>query len=238
MLGKRVVGMCSFGRCTSRSVQKAQNYFDFEDWKQCLRVVKQFYQNHTKFSEEICPTFVPVKNDNRPYVKISIYDKKLVALLDSGANSSIIGTAGLKIISLFELKVHNAESRYVSTADGKRHPIKGVVLLSICVGSTCRIIKAFVVPNLKHSIILGSDFCNKFKVSLDFHNCTWDVKSCEGRELCSLESCEIDICAETSEEAASKPTGEQLAKITEVKRTFEELCKDGKLGRTNRYRGR
>lgn len=155
-----------------RIVNKAKTYFDPVDWQQWLRTVKQFYEANKPVKRPSCqilPAFVSVNDDNRPYVKVTIFGKEFTALLDSGANRSIIGSLGTKIISLFELRVEKTISKYVTTADGQRHPVEGSVSLPICVATSCRVIRTLIVPNLNHLLILGSDFCREFEVKIDFH---------------------------------------------------------------------
>ncbi|KAJ8912689.1 hypothetical protein NQ315_012243 [Exocentrus adspersus] len=106
--------------------------------------------------------------DNRPYVSVQIFGRSVVALLDSGASHSVIGSAGIYLLQLFKLTVQTGVSDSLRTADGKAQPIAGVVSLPLQIGNLVRVLKVLVVPSLEHAFILGSDFCNLFNITVDF----------------------------------------------------------------------
>ena len=45
---------------------------------------------------KIAPNIIKIKSDNRPYVKVVIGGREVTALLDSGANISILGQLDLR----------------------------------------------------------------------------------------------------------------------------------------------
>lgn len=96
--------------------------------------------------------------------KYRFFAGKLSRFLDSGASHSIIG---LSLIELFELAVNRDDTfPCLSTADGVRQSVKGFVDLAIQIGDMLRLVRVLVVPSLTHSLILGSDFCRSFEITM------------------------------------------------------------------------
>lgn len=206
----------------------------FEENQRTLREIKDFCAKHLKkdSSCEASPVFVNKYDDNRPFVSVRLYDYEVTALLDSGANRSVVGNAGLEILEILQLKVQRTAHKFVTTADGARQEVSGVVSLPICAENTCKVISAFVVPSLKHSFILGSDFCREFRVSLDFGKEKWNV----GNRMDRVSELHV---------TGTQPRGEALVgwdqfstneveRIQRVMKEFKTLGSQGKLGRTHK----
>lgn len=157
---------------------------------------------------------------------------EVVALLDSGANGSVIGGSGMRLIHKFGLKVSDCVEKNVVTADGMCQPVRGTVDLPFCIDNVCHVIRTLVVPSVKHSLILGSDFCRNFSIKLDYKNNTWHIQSEGGTygfvALDNPESCVIDF--------------DSLGVIPELQRkaagavinSFRALSSEDKLGHTDK----
>ncbi|KAF2886228.1 hypothetical protein ILUMI_19944 [Ignelater luminosus] len=159
--------------------------------------------------KESASLLVKKPHDNRSFISVNLFDKKTVALLDSGANSPIVGKSGLSILEVLKLKIKNSNYKFVTTADGVPQIVKGIVELPLYISCTCRIISALVVPCLKHSIILGRDFCRKFSVSIDFKNNSWEIAGPDNLKICSLENAfwQIPLSDKSKEKTAFAVTG-------------------------------
>ncbi|KAG5892674.1 hypothetical protein JTB14_004871 [Gonioctena quinquepunctata] len=75
-----------------------------KDQLELLRTTREYFFELSRDRTEIvdsAPVFVPTKDDNRPYLKINIFDNDFVGLLDSGSNRSIVGGSGLDVIEVF-----------------------------------------------------------------------------------------------------------------------------------------
>lgn len=245
VFGKRVVEVRSgrnAPRCTAKAINNKHKYFDVKGWHQWLLVLRNFYKNYSFTSSSrivhngqasIGSVFVSKNFDNRPYVSVKLIDRDILALLDSGANASIVGSKGLKIISLCNIQVKQSTSKHVTTADGTRQDVIGVVDLPIFVNNTCRILRALVVPKLKHAFILGSDFCRKFSLRIDFRRNTWDVRDNADHEISIVN--EIDPVYSTKEILTRHDfTDDQVKQVDKVLALFKNLNRDGKVGRTNK----
>lgn len=164
---------------------------------------------------------------------VKLIDTNIVALLDSDANASIIGSGGIKIISLCNLKSLPSVLKQIVTADGTRQKITGMVDLPIFVNGSFRILRALIVPSITHSFILGSDLCRKFNIRIDFKQNTWDIRDDEDSEVAIVSN--ENVSAQT-ESACNRHdfTSSQIEQINGVVSLFNNLNRDGKLSRTNK----
>lgn len=161
--------MRSFGRRSPSNLEAKQNYFDREDWQRWLEYVKNFYKNSRT---EVAPAFANTI-DNRPHIHVKIFDEVFIALLDSGANRSVMGRQASYLLDKFNLQTTDSHVTILTTADGTAQDVLGTVEVPLLVGNTVKLIDFLVVPSLAHGIILGSDFCEYFDISVDFKTRTW-----------------------------------------------------------------
>ncbi|KAK9731640.1 hypothetical protein QE152_g13443 [Popillia japonica] len=165
-------------------------------WIAWLQQVNQFYLNNlNKNKDVISPMFVNVPQDSRPYIRLRILGREVVALLDSGASQSILGRDGIRMIKDLKLTLNKVCHRQVTTADGKLQPILGSCDIPIQISGVCRIVNFLAVPSVEHSIIVGSDFCNLFQVNVDYNFLA--VPSVEhsiivGSDFCNLFQVNVD----------------------------------------------
>lgn len=102
--------------------------------KDALRQVRNICKEMLRRTTEAAPVFAKRSGDNRPYIGVSILGLTVDALVDSGANNSIVGSQGIFVLDKLGLRVRGSSLRYVVTADGRRQKVKGVVDLPVCVG--------------------------------------------------------------------------------------------------------
>lgn len=117
-----------------------------------------------------------VSSDSRPFIHVKIFGKDVVALLDSGANRSIIGRHGRKMLRSFKLKMAPSECGKITTADGKEQSVIGSCDIPVAADTVYKIMNFLVVPSVQHSIILGSDFCVEFGITIDYKNGRWEAQ--------------------------------------------------------------
>lgn len=120
-------------------------------------VSKSFVQsNNTE------PHIISMKDDNRPHAEVQINSIKIVGLLDSGANCSILGNGGYELIKQLNLKTYD-QFALIKTADGTSHTVSQGVHLPIKYDGKYVTISALLVPSISKQLILGMDFwqsCN------------------------------------------------------------------------------
>ncbi|KAK9681251.1 hypothetical protein QE152_g38432 [Popillia japonica] len=164
--------------------------------------------------------------DSRLYIKVSIFNHLVETLLDSGASHSVVGKKGLYLLNLFELTVFKCEQLCISTADGKGQNIQGYINLPIQFENSFKILKVLVVPSLLHELILGSDFCDLFKLNINFHN-----RTCSTPDPCKYNLATVNVIRDRDSLSAN-----ERKDLDYVIKLFEQLSwMDGmKLGRTSR----
>lgn len=124
--------------------------------------------------------FKRVQGDNRPHLKVRIYDVEFCSLLDSGASQSIVGARGWEILKrLVGVRLIPVENVRVTVANGKTCEPLGRVDLPICLEGRVRVIKCLVVPEVRMSLVLGIDFWRAMEISPNFKTNEWDFQSCE-----------------------------------------------------------
>ncbi|KAL3287143.1 hypothetical protein HHI36_001622 [Cryptolaemus montrouzieri] len=175
-------------RCPPANTSFVKPSFEHLEWKSWLRIIRNFCQpcpvsprvsttpnpqvHHS--SVNINPLLDSKKNDNRPYICISIESEKISALLDSGSNVSILGAPSLYLLRLLNLSLRYDIAISLTTADGQLQNAMGYVELPISLGKLCKILKVLVVPTITHKLILGMDFINVFKLQLDFRRFSYN----------------------------------------------------------------
>lgn len=188
-------------------------------------------------SEEIAFNFVRRHFDNRPYININLFNKNFSVLLDSGASVSVVGKNGLVFIKDFRLKIHNSDLKNITTADGTQQTVTGVVDLPICLGNSCQIIKALVVPSLQHTFILGSDFARKFEILIDFKNESWFVQSNQSNENIAVMPDHASLCSiniNSQLVSLERLSSIQQSIANDLINSFRSISSEIKLGRTNK----
>lgn len=226
----------SFGRRNPRNIKAKQDYFDPEDWKRWLEHLKIFYRNSIV---EVAPAFANI-NDNRPHIHVKVFDEVFIALLDSGSNSSIIGRRALYLLEKFNLQTTDSKVTRLVTADGTTQEVLGTVEVPLVVGDTVKLIDFLVVPSLTHGIILGSDFCEYFDISVDFKTRIWRsgysnleaIKATNARNSTSTECNAVNVIHSHSDLSL-----EQKKTIDVLIENFKILSPK-RLGRTTRIEHR
>lgn len=203
-----------------------------------MKEVKEFFLNKFSTPSERVkaePVFVTKYLDNRPYVCVQIFNKDIIALLDSGASHSIIGCAGLEILKMFSLRHNRCTIKFVTTADGSRQIVKGFVDVPISVNNICKIVRFLIVPSLQHSFICGSDFCRSFNVKIDFKNNTWDVRDSGDIKIASIgqDNNTLDF-NKLVISGLNNLSSSQLTQVDDTISKFKLLDGEGKLGRTTK----
>lgn len=107
------------------------------------------------------------KEDPRPYVKININNDdnlNLYGLLDSGSAITILGNNSHSFILQSGLTLCVDEKITVTAAGGQKLLSLGYILLPVFFENQFAVIKAYVVPNIEITLILGIDFWNIFNL--------------------------------------------------------------------------
>lgn len=124
------------------------------------------------------------REDQRPYVEVTIYGKPILSLLDSGSTRTILGLHGWQCLR----SVCHLDSRSKTdciVADGSRCESIGFVTLPICLRDRVILLEVLVVPSLPHGLILGIDFWTKMQIVPDLFSGEWSFRTDKGASLVS-----------------------------------------------------
>jgi transposase InsO family protein len=95
---------------------------------------------------------------------VEICGKPVVGLLDSGANCTVLGENGDRLVKALGLNI-NEIGLSIKTADGAKHIARHYADIPYVFQNQCHIIPTLLVPTLSRTLILGMDFWSKFKLS-------------------------------------------------------------------------
>jgi transposase InsO family protein len=110
---------------------------------------------------------VTLEMDNRRYLEVKIFDFKVLGMLDSGANITVLGKDSLNLIRELELEIHETTKKIkVKTADGNPHQVSGVVYLPFSFNNKTEVMCTYVVPSLSQRLYLGMDFWTRFDINI------------------------------------------------------------------------
>ncbi|KAJ8980145.1 hypothetical protein NQ317_014639 [Molorchus minor] len=118
-----------------------------------------------------------VVNDERPYLKIEIFGKPILGLLDSGASRTILGSKGIALIRELGLTIDRSITSFCAVANGSRVRSVGVVSLPVSLRGKFRLVEVIVVPELPHLLILGADFWRVMGIVPDLRHNEWYFSS-------------------------------------------------------------
>lgn len=98
-----------------------------------------------------------MRGDERPYLEIFVFEKKILGLLDSGASCSLAGKPGFDVLR--KMNIHlSPESSQCTVANDEKSIIIGRVNVPTRVRDRVRLCEIRIVPELPHTLILGADF--------------------------------------------------------------------------------
>lgn len=193
--------------------------------------VKNFMKSSNILSQ-VSPVFVEKPFDNRPYIPVILFDEEVIALIDSGANNTCLGSLALNLLEKYKIKLDKRKNKIVRTADGKAQNITGVCQLPLCINNICKLVNVNVVPSLKCGLILGSDFCKAYSLTLNFHNDTWKIYS-EPNNFEINTISELPKQSDRDEGLKLKFSESEKIEMEKTVNKFKTLSPDDKLGRTN-----
>lgn len=177
---------------------------EFSDW---LKYLKTFFSVY-----KASPVLFVKNNDSRPFLQFSVKNQTFSGLLDSGANSCILGSnSHVQFLNLgykMERIPHSVhDSAY--TADGSAQKVIGAINLPITCDNITKIVKFMIIPLFDYEFILGFDFWIKFDLAKDL----W-------KNIIYINEDKINSCSVTSAAELSPSEKQQLNKIISL---FEDI---------------
>lgn len=178
-------------------------------------------ENISNFSRlETNPIFASKHGDNRPYLNISINNKNMLALVDTGSNVSILGASALHLLKELNLQLNYDVSLCITTADGTVQNALGYVWIPITIDGLTKSVKLILVPCVSHELILGVDFLNIFNFSVNFANFSYNTST--------LSSCAVNLIKDVT--TLSSYEKHQLEGVINL---YKEIGPTDRIGRTH-----
>jgi len=119
--------------------------------------------------------------DERPYLKVEIFNRPVLGLLDSGATRSLVGLTGYQILQKLHLKLIRPEHR-CSVANGQTCTSLGYIQTPVTLMGRTHLIDILVIPKLPHTLILGLDFWKTMGVIPNLKEDVWHFSDSSGSD--------------------------------------------------------
>jgi transposase InsO family protein len=163
-----------------------------------------------------------LKFDNRPFISVDIFGFKLMGMLDSGANVTVMGRDSLSVIEFLGLNINEkANKSGVQTADGSRHDIVGLVNVPFTFNNKTCMVDTYVVPTLSKQLYCGMNFWKIFGIEIAIGRA--EVETIEANDLKDV-NLEINKSHKLSE-LQEKRLAECISKF--------QVAEPGVIGQTN-----
>lgn len=103
--------------------------------------------------------------DNRPFVYVKVKNREIRALMDTGANISVLGRN--LVNSIFDWGDALLKSDLtITTADRTPHKVQGIINVNYWFLGKKEMVPTVVVPTDTYHLILGMDFIRAFGIDL------------------------------------------------------------------------
>lgn len=166
---------------TTISINKKASTFSTSNFSCQQKIILDYIISHAE-------------NDQRPYLRVSIFGREMLGLLDSGATRTIVGRKGWKILQDLKVHLNTEDSPNCTVANGNLCNSLGSVTVPIQLTDKVRLIDVLVIPDLNHTLILGYDFWTRMGIIPDLRRDVW--KFCSSEELMELQTVESRLSPE------------------------------------------
>lgn len=152
------------------------------------------------------------KDDARPHIEADKGGVRIMCLLDSGADCSLIGKGGEMLLQAIQKETQETGT-IVITADGTHHVITKSICLPVSYNRKVVNMKFILMPSLSKKVILGMDFFRAFNMKIN---------------ICSSATSTI-VSGVVN---VSELNESELKQLSEIIRELPKSAND-KIGRTN-----
>jgi hypothetical protein len=96
---------------------------------------------------------IKLEFDNRPYISVEVLGLKLLGMLDSGAQVTVLGKDSLKVLKLINLDIIPSSKKVkIQTADGSQHNVCGLAYIPFTFNDRTEIVQTYIVPSLSKQL--------------------------------------------------------------------------------------
>lgn len=170
--------------------------------------------------------FILHQNDDSecPHIKVDVCGIKIYALLDSGANKVFLGGSGWSLVKNLGFELLKTDVSSCVLGDNSQLSCIGEVNLPLKLKDKVKVFRVNVVPEIRHMMIVGTEFWIRMGVIPDLRKGEWYFSSKSNPHLFSTETKTL--------KAASELTTEQRKQLNTVVNEYFESIKDIPLGCT------
>lgn len=144
------------------------------------------------------------------------------ALLDSGANSILMGSKGWKRLQAINIKLQGATINHCTLADGKKLACIGIVTLPIQLKDCIKVFDMYIVPKLRHTFVVNVSFWVKMEIIPDLRKGEWHFS----------DNTTVNSITMNNLQSANDLTFRQNKRLSQVVNEYFDKIKDIKLGCT------
>lgn len=149
--------------------------------------------------------------DLRPHIEVEIGDIKILGLLDSGADCTILGGGCEQLIEVLNIEKHQS-NLIIRTADGSYHTISEYCTIPFKFHNQTHQLRTLIMPSLSKKLILGLDFWKLFG---------FEIKMCNSLTYTAVMDGDV-----------KRFNREEIYRISKAINSFPKSI-EGKLNRTN-----
>lgn len=135
------------------------NNFNLNEWNNWLSFLSTFFTYNAVSSIRNNDSNI---DKSRPYIQVNINDQHVIGLLDSGSSTTILGNGSHEHLLRAGFKLETYDKVEFIAAGGDKLDSIGTLNLPIQFQNQKHTLNVYVVPNVKHSLILGMDFWRIF----------------------------------------------------------------------------
>lgn len=150
---------------------------------------------------------------------MKILDLPVLAMVDTGSNSTVIGNQGFPLLHSLHLPIQHDSCLNITTADGVPQQYMGYISAPVTVNDVTKTVKILIIPSITHNLILGMDFLSLFKIDMSFHDLSYSLLS--------------STCVINTIQSASALSMEEKNKLEETISLFSSLAPPDRIGRTS-----
>lgn len=122
--------------------------------------------NKKRNERELSTCFYSIGSDKRPHVSVEIKGQSFVALVDTGAQSTVVGSNYLDALKQKGFKLNECKLILYMADRTPQYPL-GQMDIEYTIDNQTRIVPTIIMNKVTKHVILGINFLDKFDIKLD-----------------------------------------------------------------------
>lgn len=179
--------------------------------------------NYTKINQPVLNYLLAQAKDGEcPYLTVFLYDWEVSGLLDSGANKIFINKSAMEVLLGLGVKLNLTKDTSCTVANNENLECSGFMKIPISLKDRTIVFDVFVIPQLRHTLVLGTEFWVKMGIVPDLRDGQWYFSKNEKSSFLKVNS------IETADDLSLKDKSE----INSIVSEYFDSIKDIRLGCT------